>query len=133
MTDDIDARHKADKQAQKAERDVMMARVFPQVCRWCERRGVIWHEIDLRWGITVEEAHRGETLRLCLEEVEACSPFFIALLGERYGFVQDSLPSDLLARFPWLERFRGRSITEMEIEAGALSQRSALMEAITVL
>jgi len=106
----------------QTERDVMMARVFPQVRRWCERRGLIWREIDLRWGITVEEAHRGETLRLCLEEVEACSPFFIALLGERYGFVRMDLPSDLLVRFPWLQRFRGRSITEMEIEAGALSQ-----------
>jgi hypothetical protein len=28
------------------ERDVMMARVFPEVRRWCERRGVIWREID---------------------------------------------------------------------------------------
>src|ERR1700747_1696154 len=64
------------------ERDVMMERVFPGVRRWCEQRGVIWREIDLRWGITLEEAHRGETLRLCLEEVQACYPFFIGLLGE---------------------------------------------------
>src|SRR5262245_34224355 len=84
------------------ERDVMMERVFPQVRRWCEQRGVILREIDLRWGITLEEAHRGDTLRLCLEEVEACSPFFIALLGERYGYVEKELHPDLETRFPWL-------------------------------
>jgi tetratricopeptide (TPR) repeat protein len=106
----------------RRERDVMMAHVFPQARRWCEQRGVTWREIDLRWGITVEEAHRGEALRLCLEEVEACFPFFIALLGERYGHVQKDITMDLLTRFPWLKDFQGRSITEMEIEAGALSQ-----------
>jgi hypothetical protein len=104
------------------ERDVMMARVFPQVRRWCEQRGMIWREIDLRWGITAEEADRGEALGLCLEEVAACSPLFIALLGERYGHIEKDLPADLLTRFPWLKDFQGRSITEMEIEAGALCQ-----------
>ena len=67
------------------ERDALMARVFPQVRRWCQDRGVTWREIDLRWGITIEEANRGEALQLCLEEVEACSPFFIACWGSDMG------------------------------------------------
>jgi len=104
----------------RRERDVMMGSVFPQVRRWCEKRGVIWREIDLRWGITMEEANRGEALRLCLEEVRTCFPFFIALLGERYGYIENELPAGLEERFPWLQGFRDRSITEIEIEAGAL-------------
>jgi 5-enolpyruvylshikimate-3-phosphate synthase len=28
-----------------------------------------------------------ETLKRCLDEIRACRPFFIGLLGERYGWV----------------------------------------------
>jgi hypothetical protein len=56
----------------RRERDVMMGSVFPQVRRWCEQRGVIWREIHLRWGITMEEANRGETL---LEELRMFGSF----------------------------------------------------------
>ena len=103
------------------ERDMLMTRVFPQVRHRCEQRGVIWREIDLRWGITMEESRCGGALRLCLEEVELCSPFFIALLGERYGYVPKELSAEILERFPWVGKLRDRSVTEMEIVAGALS------------
>ncbi|MSR75881.1 MAG: DUF4062 domain-containing protein [Planctomycetes bacterium] len=42
--------------------------------------------IDLRWGITEEESQKGETLPIFLREIERSRPYFIGLLGERYGW-----------------------------------------------
>ncbi len=33
----------------QAEREELVKRVFPQVRRVCEQRGVAWSEVDLRW------------------------------------------------------------------------------------
>lgn len=69
------------------ERDVLMKLVFPRLRRLCEDRGVTFTEVDLRWGITEEQAHRREVLPIIFDEVERCRPFFVGLLGERYGWV----------------------------------------------
>ena len=70
----------------QAERDELVLKIFPQLRRLCEERGVTWGEIDLRWGITEEQSQRGEVLSICLEEIRRCRPYFIGLLGERYGW-----------------------------------------------
>jgi hypothetical protein len=44
-------------------------------------------DVDLRWGVTAEQTERGETLPLCLAEIDNCRPYIISLLGERYGWV----------------------------------------------
>ena len=44
-------------------------------------------DVDLRWGITEEEAHQGKVLPICLAEIDRARPFFMGLLGERYGWV----------------------------------------------
>ena len=41
-----------------AERELLMHRVFPELRAWCERRMLLLHEIDLRWGISEEECAR---------------------------------------------------------------------------
>jgi hypothetical protein len=56
-----------------------------QVRKLCVQRGVAWSEVDLRWGITEEQAHRGDTLPLCLGEIDRCRPLFLSLLGERFA------------------------------------------------
>ena len=33
-----------------AERDELVLRIFPQLRKLCEERGVTWGEVDLRWG-----------------------------------------------------------------------------------
>jgi hypothetical protein len=40
-----------------------------------------------------------QTLKLCLDEIRACRPFFIGLLGDRYGWVpgDDAFTADLKA------------------------------------
>ncbi|MBI3517463.1 MAG: DUF4062 domain-containing protein, partial [Proteobacteria bacterium] len=103
------------------DRDVLVKRVFPKLRKLCADRGVPWSEVDLRWGITDEAVADGQVLRICLDEIDQCRPFFIGLLGERYGFVPDEVPSAVLERNPWLERAAGTSVTELEIAHGVLN------------
>ena len=84
----------------QAERDELVLKIFPQLRRLCEERGVTWGEIDLRWGITEEQSQRGEVLPICLEEIRRCRPYFIGLLGERYGWIPDAIPTEILEREP---------------------------------
>jgi len=104
-----------------AERDELVKRVFPQLRKLCEQRGVTWGEVDLRWGITDEEKSEGKVLPICLEEIRRCRPYFIGLLGERYGWIPDEIPQELIEREPWLAEHREHSVTELEILHGVLN------------
>ena len=104
----------------QAERDYLVKYTFPQLRRFCESRGIIWGEVDLRWGVTDEEAAEGKVLPICLEEIRRCRPYFIGLLGERYGFVPQHIPDNIIAAQPWLEQHRHCSVTELEIIHGVL-------------
>jgi tetratricopeptide (TPR) repeat protein len=104
------------------ERDYLVKFIFPRLRRLCESRGVTWGEVDLRWGVTDEAAAEGKVLPICLEEINRCRPYFIGLLGERYGWVPENIPNELLEKEPWLkEQFKGKkSVTELEILHGVL-------------
>ncbi len=104
-----------------AEREELVKRVFPQLRKICEERGVTWGEVDLRWGITEEQAAEGEVLPICLEEIHRCRPYFIALLGQRYGWVPDEIPQELIEMQPWLTEHLESSVTELEILHGVLN------------
>ena len=81
-------------------------------------------DVDLRWGITEEEAERGEVLPICLSEIDRARPYFVGFLGERYGWVPppDAYPSHVLESQSWLEEHRGgKSVTELEILHGVLN------------
>src|SRR4029079_15593602 len=97
------------------EREELIKRVFPAVRRLCEQRDVAFSEVDLRWGITDEQKAEGKVLPICLAEIIDCRPYFIGILGERYGWTIDEIPPELAQREPWLFTARGRSVTELEI------------------
>jgi tetratricopeptide (TPR) repeat protein len=103
----------------QAERDHLVKFIFPQLRKICEARGIGWTEVDLRWGIPDED--KDSVLPLCLAEIERCRPFFIGLLGERYGHVPQTVNKDLLESLPWLADHQQSSITELEILHGALN------------
>lgn len=65
------------------ERNELAKRIFPALLRVCEERCVTWAEVDLRWGVSSEEAAEGRVLPVCLAEIDRCRPYFIGLLGER--------------------------------------------------
>jgi len=102
------------------DREELVKRVFPELRELCESRGVAFSEVDLRWGVTDEQRADGAVLPVCLAEIERSRPYFIGMLGERYGWVPDQIPADLAARVGWLEDHAGRSVTELEILHGVL-------------
>jgi tetratricopeptide (TPR) repeat protein len=103
------------------ERDALVKHVFPRLRAACEARAVAWGEVDLRWGITEEDAAEGRVLPICLAEIESCRPFFIGLLGERYGYVPARIDPTLTHSLPWLDAAAGASVTELEIVHGVLN------------
>ena len=109
----------------QAERDELVKRVFPLLRRRCQERGVAWSEVDLRWGVTDEQAAEGAVLPICLAEIERTRPYFIGLLGQRYGWVPDAIDPGLAARLGWLTEDLHRSVTELEILHGVLNDPDA--------
>lgn len=100
------------------ERDLLNRIVFPYLREFCKKRGIGFVGVDLRWGITAEDAESKKTLRICLDEIDRCRPYFAGILGNRYGWVP---PEEFLVeshkKFP-----KGASITEAEMLYGALNK-----------
>jgi len=103
-----------------AERDELTLRVFPELRKICEERGITWGEVDLRWGIPPEKEQE-QVLETCLRCIDTCRPYFIGMLGKRYGWTDVKVAPELAREFPWLIVEQGRSVTELEILHGALN------------
>src|SRR5512145_1485509 len=106
----------------QAERDYLKVFVFPRIEEELQKRRIKLEIVDLRWGvdttsITQEDEREANVLKVCLDEINRCRPFFIGLLGDRYGWV------------PPEQRMRGgvgggggggggrgKSVTDLEIE-----------------
>ncbi len=108
------------------EREYLVKKIFPEIRALCRENGIEFTEIDLRWGLTDEEAAQGKIVRTCLEEIDRCRPYFIGIIGSRYGWIP-SIPDvhkdhDLIAQYPWIEDAAGdsHSLLEMECSHGAL-------------
>ena len=112
-------------QDMEEERNYLAKYTFPRIVDYCMRRHIIFSPIDLRWGITNEE----NVLQVCFEEIERAAPFFIGLVGARYGWTpsrgeyQNALSRDSI-QMPWLKEAiaEEKSITEMEFLFGALKR-----------
>ena len=75
-----------------AERDYLRDFVFPDIAERLRARQYHLEPVDLRWGVetvsTKEHEHKELlVLKVCLDEIERCKPFMIALLGDRYGWI----------------------------------------------
>lgn len=106
------------------ERDLLVRRVFPALRARLRERFVELVDVDLRWGITAEQAERGEVLPICLAEIDRARPWFVGMLGDRYGWVPeaDAFDQGLVDQRPWLDEHRGgKSVTELEILHGVLN------------
>ena len=104
-----------------AERDHLIKVVFPKLREKLEKYKVYLIDIDLRWGITREQADNDQVLELCLEQIDKSRPFFIGILGGRYGHVPQRIPNDVLNNYCWLHSHSGKSITELEMLHGILN------------
>lgn len=110
------------------ERDYLNNIIFPQIEQYCKRRFLSFIPIDLRWGIPEKYSRNGLVLSTCMEEIDKSRPFFIGILGSRYGWNPKS--SELTGlrgserQKKWILDMAadGASITEMEIEYGVLQE-----------
>ena len=118
------------------EREYLVKKVFPGLRQICRERGVEFTEIDLRWGVTAEEAEQGKVLKVCLEEIDRCRPFFIGILGHRYGWIPThedvSKDAELLQMYPWIMQAvdERHSLTDIEIMHGVLRADNPELKAI---
>ena len=112
------------------ERDVIRFHIIPQLNERYRQNKVQFQLVDLRVGINTtslsEEEKENHVLNVCFNNIEQSRPFFIALLGDRYGWI----PSDQrweavfqrlnLEQQHLLSNSKGKSVTEMEILYGAI-------------
>jgi len=104
------------------ERKILINETFLQLKKIARERFVEVTEIDLRTGITKEQAESGQVVKICLDEIERCadSPiFFLGMLGNRYGWSEwiGDVDEDVLEddRYSWIKQHADVSITELEI------------------
>lgn len=113
-------------QDMQQERSELVAKVFPELKRIAAARDVTITEVDLRWGISKEESESGKVLQICMSEIENSHPFFIGIIGDRYGWCpnENEIANNaiLSERYPWMKDDISRqlSVTEMEMQYGVL-------------
>ncbi len=105
-----------------SERDYLARIVFPELRERLSSTRIHLVDIDLRWGVTAQQSENGQALSVCLDVIEECAPFFIGILGDRYGHPLSPLPDESARKRgrEWLETCTGHSITALEIEHAVL-------------
>lgn len=107
-----------------AERDHLVKVVFPALRERLEKYRIHLIDIDLRWGVTREQAENDQVLELCLQQIDECQ-FFIGMVGERYGWVPTKYSINTIENYEWIKHEEGKSILELEILHGALNNPKA--------
>ncbi|XP_053377944.1 uncharacterized protein LOC123530292 isoform X2 [Mercenaria mercenaria] len=67
------------------EREFLAQEVFPQLEELCQQRGTAFSPIDIQWTPDSIQTESGHLLRINLDFIMRCTPYFICLLGETYG------------------------------------------------
>ena len=105
------------------ERELLARRYWPRLQSYCEAHGVVFRAVDLRWGITHEAAQNAQVLNICLNELSR-SDILVGFFGQRYGWhgTDDQILQmnfdNVTGKFPWVNEFRDRSVTEIEFLHG---------------
>ena len=109
----------------QAERDYLESHVFPLINDELKKYAITLRVIDLRSGIntldTSGESQEEKVIRVCLDEINRSKPFFLGLLGNRYGTRPKA--ADLRG---YARNYPDQSITAIEISYGFL-QRADIM------
>lgn len=113
------------------ERDILNNYVLPKLNESLNSKRINVQFIDLRWGIRTgesvsEDERDNKVLSVCFTEIARSQPFFVALLGDRYGY--DKLDKAILDsnafRFNSAtdnQNLYNKSVTELEIMYGVFS------------
>src|SRR5665213_1841913 len=110
-----------------AERDQLVTVVFPELRERLEQLGLEFFDVDLRWGVPAKDIN-GETANpweYCRQWIDRVEPFFVCILGQRYGCV---LRADEIRDPAERVTFADMSVTEMEVRhavfSGKMQRRS---------
>lgn len=119
------------------ERDAIQFHVISRLNEKYRPYKVQFQLVDLRVGINTanlsEEEKENHVLNVCFDSIEQSRPFFIALLGDRYGWIPDDKRWDSVFNRLQLEQqhllvnSKGKSVTEMEILYGAIGNNGQHM------
>ncbi len=107
--------------------------VFPYTRKQFFKKGINFSWIDLRWGITNEEAQAGLVIPKCLQAINDCE-VFIGIIGDYYGStlckadleslnVSEEIKKQIIDYWDLSNNDGGISITEIEIFYGVLNNR----------
>jgi hypothetical protein len=102
------------------ERAIIEGMVLPELRELAAKVGIKITLVD-----PLKEVDAPWDLARRFREIDGCRPFFIALLGERYGEPPSAVPLEVVAAQPWLVQDTGRSELELEILHGVLRDPSA--------
>ncbi|GAB5574156.1 putative tetratricopeptide repeat protein 41 [Prionailurus iriomotensis] len=139
------------------ERDFLADCIFPQLKELCNSWSTYFKAVDLRWSalkapppspsnlFRQHSCLHSQYLKLCLDYVNSCFPFFICMLGQMYGdFLPDHVPlmlsrvTDLFSLstveqnlyvaakngYPWVLENPNYSLTEFEVIQAAFLNES---------
>ncbi|MBQ7907742.1 MAG: DUF4062 domain-containing protein [Clostridia bacterium] len=110
------------------ERDALQKITLPILYEEAKKRGESVEICDLRWGVNTEDMDNDtsstKVLNVCLDEIDRCQPPMVVILGYRYGWIPDeSIINSAAKRYDIVLDDLEKSVTSLEIEYGALSQK----------
>lgn len=103
------------------ERDYLSSVVFPELEEKLRTSRINLEYVDLRWGVSTsptktELLKNIEIIENCFDRIDQENVIFIALLGERYGWIPSQQVINGLNKKGYSIEYSGKSITEMELE-----------------
>ena len=119
------------------ERDSLVKNTFHKIRELCNERNIEFIPIELRWGISSSKG-KAHIISACLNEIKESHPYFIGIVGDRYGWVptfeelnnseainpsiQQEKKLKIFEQYPWLasDIKSGLSMTEIEMQYAAL-------------
>lgn len=120
------------------ERDVIKFKVIPRLNVRYRHAGLSFQAIDLRIGVNTsavpEDQRENKVLDVCLDCIDQARPFFIGLIGSRYGWVPSPSRFEHVLRrlaatkHPLISGAVGRSVTELEILYGAIGGKGEYID-----
>lgn len=105
------------------ERDLIRNEILPEIENYAMKYGITVNIVDLRWGINTDDCEDSDEasvkiLKTCFDEITLCKPFFIGIVGERYGWIPsiDSIKNSIDPSFSNKLNFEEKSVTEYEMD-----------------
>ncbi len=107
-----------------AERDLLHNEVVPALMERFSRYHIRLDMVDLRWGVDTpddrsEQENTFKILQVCFDEIDRSYPFFLGLIGERYGWIPNAqvIENAVLGyEFEWRGQNKDSSMTELEMQ-----------------